>query len=215
MSDMRYFGQYADFKTASKNEGGSLLSADNIIGDSYSVEFRMEDGKNVAWIVNKFGFDVGYLDARMSYQLDVFKARGWSINVQLAQVLYSDTPDPGSYWGRVAVVCAEQRYQKEIDAYLDKLSSSLGKGVLPVIDLSEKGISEMLAAGGDWLSEDHLPLEKLPKGTALVKNQRSFTDNMVEQGRKGNKGCYFVSYAFIAIVIAAVVALGLKIAGVI
>ena len=48
-------------------------------------------------------------------------------------------------------------------------------------------------------------MPKRNPGTAIVKSHRSITENMVEQGRKGNIGCYVVSIAFIVVVVVGVV----------
>ena len=46
----RYFGSYQKIEPSSKKEGALLLSADNIIGDSYEIIF---DG-DLAWAKNRF-----------------------------------------------------------------------------------------------------------------------------------------------------------------
>lgn len=45
----RYFGSYQKIEPSSKKEGALLLSADNIIGDSYEIIF---DG-DLAWAKNR------------------------------------------------------------------------------------------------------------------------------------------------------------------
>ena len=39
---------------------------------------------------------------------------------------------------------------------------------------------------------------------AVLKDHRSMSEKMIEQGRARNKGCYFVSYLFIALVVIAI-----------
>ncbi|MDO4182736.1 MAG: hypothetical protein Q4E12_03910 [Coriobacteriia bacterium] len=205
MSDMRYFGTYADFRAASKKESEVLVGADNLVGDLFTVDFRVENGRTTAWIVNKFGVAIGRLDQSLTHRLDVLRARGWCLHALLSQVFCDNAPDPGTYWGRVALVCNEARYEPEIGVYLAKLGAELGKGIRPVVDLAPAGVDALLAAGGDWLSSDHLPLENPPKGTVLVKDSQSFLDKMVEQGRARNPGCYVVSWLFIIALVALVV----------
>lgn len=38
-----------------------------------------------------------------------------------------------------------------------------------------------------------------------MKSHRTLSDKLIEQGRQGNKGCYAISWAFIAIVLALVI----------
>ena len=51
------------------------------------------------------------------------------------------------------------------------------------------------------------------KGTAIMKSKRSLNERMIEQGRKGNIGCYIVSWAFFFALVALAV-FGLKSCGV-
>ena len=68
----RYFGSYQKIEPSSKKEGALLLSADNIIGDSYEIIF---DG-DLAWAKNRFGARVGHFTIDFSRQLRVLNARG-------------------------------------------------------------------------------------------------------------------------------------------
>ena len=66
----RYFGSYQKIQPSSKKEGALLLSADNVIGDSYEIIF---DG-DLAWAKNRFGARVGHFTIDFSRQLrDVYK----------------------------------------------------------------------------------------------------------------------------------------------
>ena len=58
-----YTGFYARFDTPSKKDAAVLLGADNLVGDLFDVEFVTEEGTAVAWIVNRFGHRVAFLDA--------------------------------------------------------------------------------------------------------------------------------------------------------
>ena len=78
----RYFGSYQKIEPSSKKEGALLLSADNIIGDSYEIIF---DG-DLAWAKNRFGARVGHFTIDFSRQLRVLNARGWKFIALLSLV---------------------------------------------------------------------------------------------------------------------------------
>ena len=190
-----------------------LLGSDNLIGDTFSIEFKVKEGRTTAWIVNKFGLVVCYLDQQTTYKLDVFRARNWSIHCQLAQVLFSNTSEDRNYWGKVAIICNNKKYDEAIENYLSKLSEQLVQGILPRVDLSEPNIDKMLSLNGQWVSSDHIPVLKQEEGTVVVKSQRSLSDKLIEAGRAGNAGCYAVSWAFILLLIMGAVAIGAKLMG--
>ena len=80
----RYFGSYQKIEPSSKKEGALLLSADNIIGDSYEIIF---DG-DLAWAKNRFGARVGHFTIDFSRQLRVLNARGWKFIALLSLVAF-------------------------------------------------------------------------------------------------------------------------------
>ena len=49
-----------------------------------------------------------------------------------------------------------------------------------------------------------MPLPQKEVGMAVLKDHRTMSEKMIEQGRAGNKGCYAVSIAFIVIVVLAI-----------
>lgn len=200
MNDMRYFGQYMPFKTKTKREGLFLTNADNLIGDEYTISFEVEEGRTVAWLINRFGDKVGFFSPSDTYTLDVYRAREWNLHALLSLVLFTDEHDdqPGAYWGEMAVIACPNRYEEEISTYIEGLKAELAKGVRPEVDLTVVQIDEMLAKGGNWISSDHRSSWKQEKGTVVMKESRSLLEGVIEEGRKGNVGCYIVSYAFIA-----------------
>lgn len=200
MNDMRYFGQYMSFKTRTKDEGLFLTNADNLIGDEYTLSFEVEEGRTVAWLVNRFGGKVGFFSPSDTYTLDVYRAREWSIHALLSLVLFTNEHDdqPGAYWGEMAVIACPKRYEEEVSVYLERLKEQLVQGIRPEVALTVVQIDKMLAEHGNWVCADHRPSWKQEKGTVVLKDSRSLSENVIEQGRSGNIGCYVVSYAFIA-----------------
>ena len=71
MQAERYFGTYARFNTLSKKDAAILLGADNPIGDVFEIVFQTDNGVSTAWMKNRFGALIGFLDAELSRQLSI------------------------------------------------------------------------------------------------------------------------------------------------
>lgn len=209
--DQSYEGFYARFDTVSKNQGSLLMGADNIVGDDYEVFFKTEDNIVTAWLKNKFGAEIGYFNVDASRKLQLAQARDMKIRAILSFVAYSDTPDPGCYWGEMAVFCYSTAYSTELNAFIDRCAAKIGEGVRPNIDLGSQAVSKIFTEE-NWLPSETVPLPKKEIGMAVLKDHQSMSEKMIEQGRAGNKGCYAVSWLFIALVLVAIV-YGLHMAG--
>lgn len=209
--DQSYEGFYARFESASKNQGSLMMGPDHIVGDDYEVEFRTEDNRVVVWLKNKFGAEAGFLDVEASRKLQLAAAREQRIRAILSFVAYSDEPDPGLYWGQMAIFCFNPAYEKEMDAFVDRVAKKIGEGVRPNIDLGSSAVAKIFEEP-DWVPNDTVPLPKKETGMAILKDHQSMSEKMIEQGRAGNKGCYAISWIFIAIVVVAII-YGLHIAG--
>ena len=182
------------------------MGADNLVGNDYTVEFKTEDGSVTAWLKNKFGVEIGFLDVDGSRKLQLANARGQNMRVLLAFVAYSDLPDPGHYWGEVAVICFNPAYGEEMNAFADRVAAKLADGVRPAINLGSSAVSKIFDEP-DWLPSDTVELPKKEKGMAVLKDSQSLSEKMIEQGRAKNRGCYVVSWIFIVVLVLAVIVL--------
>ena len=205
MDDLRYFGTYARFETESKKDAAVLIGADSLVGDLFDIEFDTREGRIVAWIVNKFGARVCYIDGDVVRDLNIARARSWNLRAILSFVAFTDTPDPGFYWGQVAIICNDPRYDEAVDAFVGRVQKLLADGVRPDVDLGAQGIDRMLANDGSWMTESRVPFPEKTHGTVILKSRLKTSEKLIEQGRKGNKGCYMVSWAFLILVAAAAV----------
>lgn len=209
----RYFGTYQTFQTASQKEAADLIGADNLVGDRYRIECTIEDGIQKAWLVNKFNRRVGYFDPIFSRELSIKQAQGMALVGLLSFVAFTDNPEPGFYWGEVAVVAYDKTEEEIFSTFIDAVSRSLKKGVRPVIDLKSSAVDHLISSGGTWIPQDTVPFPTPEKGTAILKNHQSMMDRLVEEARKGNKGCYLASWAVLLALVALIV-VGLKSCGV-
>lgn len=202
MQAERYFGTYARFETASKREAAALLGADNLVGDAFDIVFEKENGTSIAWLRNRFDGMIGYLDADTSRMLQVFLARGWSLHAVLSFVAFSDSPKPGHYWGQVALLCYDKKYEQAFDNFLTTISKRLAAGVRPDVSLGEQGIGKVIESDGSWTPKDTVKLPPKEEGTAIVKDSRKLSEKLIEQSRQGNKGCYAASWLVLLGIIA-------------
>ncbi len=213
MIDDHCFGTYARFETNNKKDAAVLLGSDCIVGDLFSIDLRPSKGITQAWIQNPFGADIGYLDPKVSHKLEILTARGWKTNVVFSFVAFSDSADGGSYWGEVALISFEPSLASEFDTFTATVAKLISKGIRPKIDLGPQALENIIESHGSWEPSQRTPFPETDKHTAILKKTCSLMDTMVKEGRKGNKGCYLVSWAFLLAMVAAMV-FGLKSCGV-
>lgn len=185
-----------------------MMGADDLVGNAYSISMEVQDGRMVAWISNKFGAKRAFLDEEVSQKIQLAQARGQEVRALLSFVAYTDAPEPGFYWGEVAVFCFDPSVSQPVEAFIKRIGERLAEGVRPRIDLGSEAIRKMLD-DPNWMPSETVPLPKKEVGMAILKQHQSLGDKMVEQGRARNKGCYVVSWLFILVVVAFLVYMGL------
>ncbi|WP_165248533.1 hypothetical protein [Adlercreutzia sp. ZJ141] len=198
----KFFGSYERFSTPSKKEAAVLLGADNLVGDRYDIVFKTENHVSIAWLKNRFDGEVGFFNANVSRTLRVLSARGWKLNAVLSFIAYSDIPEPGEYWGEMALICYDPSLEESFLPFVSKFGNDMVDGNRRSLLLNDHELQSIIDSNGNWLPSTKTKLPTLDKGTAFIKTRRSFTEKMVEHGRKGNIGCYLISWAFILCLIA-------------
>lgn len=211
--DTTYAGFYARFDTASKKDAAILLGADNLVGDSFEVVFKTHEGLTIAWLKNRFDTLVGFLDTENTQRLRILHARDWKIRAFLSFVAYTDSPEPGHYWGEMAILCFTPAYEETFERFSKNIALRLIDGVRPEIDLGESAVEQIISTIGDWKPVKTVPMPTKTTGTAVMKSRRKVSEKLIEQGRKGNKGCYLASWIFLLVLIVVLV-FGLKTCGV-
>lgn len=204
MAETPYFGQYFRFETEDKRKAADLLSTNNLVGDRYRVEFMEEDEGTKAWLVNRFDDRIGFLDGAGAYEARLAIARGWTTVAFLSFVAYTQNPEPGFYWGEVALIAYDSRYEDEMSVFLEALADSMGNGVRPKIDFGKDAFNQIIETKGSWFPKNRVKMPEMEKGTAVVKDHRTANDHLIEQARKGNVGCYIGSWVFLLAAVAAI-----------
>mgnify|MGYP000388107790 CR=1 FL=1 len=120
----------------------------------------------------------------------------------LSFVAFTDSPEPGEYWGEVAILCFSPEHEQAFTTFAGNVAQRLMEGIRPEVDLGEQGIKQILDSNGTWSPSKTVPLPTKKPGTVIMKGRRKMSERLIEQGRKGNKGCYIVSWIFILAVVA-------------
>ena len=213
MADIPYFGTYARFDTASKKDAAVLLGADNLVGDVFDIEFVTEDGVRTAWMKNRFGAMVGVFEPGTSRDLSLCEARGFRMQALLSFIAYSESPEPGEYWGEAAIICYDPKDAEAFECFTGNIAARMMDGIRPEVDLGEQGYAKVVESKGTWKPTKTVSLPSKQAGVAILKTRRSVSEKMIEQGRKGNKGCYILSWVFLLALIAGII-FGLRSCGV-
>lgn len=208
-----YEGYYARFAALSKDDAAIIVGADTIVGDEFEVFFQVEDGISIAYLKNKFDATIGKFDRDVSRKLQLAEAGERVVRAYLSFVAYSEEPEPGQYWGEVAIITFNPIDEEVFEPYLEGISEKLAAGVRPNIDLTGAEVARLYNNEG-WLPTATVPKPTMEKGSAVVKDHRTLSEGVVEQGRKGNPGCYAVSTVLNLLMIAVVLYVVLKVAGV-
>ena len=209
----RYFGTYQTFRTVSKKDAALLMGSNTLVGDRYRINLTMDEGVHRAWLINKFYETIGYFDDGFSRELSLFAAEGLELVGILSLVAFTETPEPGEYWGQAAVIGYSPHYAEEFNRFVDGVCGLIGKGIRPKLALKGPAVDEIINSNGTWLPSEREPLPEKQRGMALLKTRRGFIDGLVEAGRTGNKGCYILSWAFLLALVAAII-IGLESCGV-
>lgn len=200
-----YFGRYERFSVPEKKDAGILLGADNMVGDVYDIRCDIEDGVHIARLLNRFGQEPGCLDANVSREVSLLQAKGLICKAILSFVAFTDHPDDGHYWGEVALICYNPAYEAAFLKFITAVSDRMGDGIRTKIDFGAEGVDHIIASDGEWIPKQTVPMPNKSKGMAIMKSHRKISDKLIEQGRRGNKGCYVISWVFLLAVVALII----------
>jgi hypothetical protein len=200
-----YFGTYEKFNTVSKNDAGILLGRDNCVGDIYSIECELVDGEHKAWLISRFDQKIGFFSPKFSRKISLLLADNLKVKAILSVVAFTDNSEEGFYWGEMAIIAYNPAYETEFTNFINNVSLKLADGVRPKLGLGAEGESKVISTNGEYVPNQNMPAFKKEKGTAILKDHRSAADKLVEEGRKGNKGCYIISWAFLLAIVAIIV----------
>lgn len=200
-----YYGAYVRFQTVDKRAGAALTGSDNAVGDCGEIVWQLDEEKRQqAWLKNPYGHLIGHLNPPDSYTLAVYHAKGWTLRYVLSFTAYSEEPEPGSYWGQVAIIAYAPRYEQQFSHFLKSFAHAAGEGLRPDPALSTSGVSRVIEDPASWATTNKVKIPQEGGKTVILKDHRSMHDKVLDQGRSRNIGCYIISWAFIIAVIAGI-----------
>lgn len=201
-----YFGSYIRFETVDKKAGAALVGPDNAIGDIGDIVWKRDaNHQQQAWLQNRFGGQFGFIDPKESHKLAVIHAKGWTIKYVLSFTAYSEKPDPGVYWGQVAIIAYPKRYEESFSVFLKTFSEACATGARPDPELGPSSIQTILDDASSWKSTKKVKIPSLDSSSVVLKDHRSVHDKVLDMSRKKNVGCYIISWIFLLGLVAAIV----------
>lgn len=208
MAPLPYFGTYCRFTTKTKKDGSTLIGADNLVGDLFEIEFIREGNDDVAWMRNRLGALVGFFDQDITHELAICKAKDMDTRAILASVWFTEQPEPGTYWGEAVLVCSPKSQAESFDEFARGLGKMIADGVRPNVVLSAGNVEKVVETKGAWMPTERTPKLDKQGGSAILKDHRTFSENMIEKARERNLGCMIGGWAaLIACVVFVVLAL--------
>lgn len=203
MAALPYYGSYARFQAHSKKEGAALLGADNIIGAVCEIVFNTDkSGHTSVDVYNPFGANIGKIQGKEAEDLLVCKAKGWTMHAILVCTYYSEKPEPGNYWGEVALVCfPNDDNAASFEAFTVAVAHMIGEGKRVEVDLAAKGIEQVVENNGSWLPSGRVAKLDLEPGTAVIKDHMTASESLIEMSRARNKGCLVGGWLFIILLV--------------
>lgn len=192
-----YFGKYERFEVPNKKDAGLLMGADNIVGDVYDIECKLNNGVYTAFLVNRFNQKPACFDSSMSRKISILQAKGMDCKAILSFVAFTDYPDNGHYWGEVALICYNPAYSAAFLKFITNVAKRMEDGLRTQVNLGSEGLEKIIASNGEWVPKQTVPMPDKTKGTAIMKSYKKISERIIEQGRRGNIGCYIISWIFL------------------
>lgn len=197
-----YFGSYGRFTAPEKEHAVHLMSADSLIGDELNYAMHTQDGKTRVVLSNRFGGEIGSLDAKSAHDIQLCLAKDWNVHVLLASI-FQKHPEGGgraTHWGEVVILAYPPAQAEAFDVFTGNIAKMLSEGIRPEVELQQSSVTQVLESGGSWTPNGrHATVSK--DGSVMLKGSLSLNDKLVEQARKRNPGCMFAGWVFIAALI--------------
>ena len=197
------FGTYAKALPFDKYCAAKLISADNVVGDIYTVDVKTEGLHHQAFVTNRFGHSPAYFDGDISRQISVSKAQGNRIFAILTLVGFTESDNVSNYWAEFAIIALPSTNKQIYDKFLLRISDSIKEGKRLRVDLTDQDFNKIIDSKGSYIPTSTIPLPEKQGGTVFLKTSMSFRERMIEQARKKNIGCFIGGWAFLLICITA------------
>lgn len=209
----RLFCKYAVATPKTHEDVGSLLNADNIVGDISCVDISFVDGKHVASVVNRFNKSPACFDEKTSKELAICEAESTKIRAILTQVGFTEGREDSNYWAEYALFCYNPSDEELFKPFIDFYCIQASKGTRLDLNISSQDIEKIISSKGKIFPKNTLSSSKKTKGTVVLKSKKKLQDSLIEKGRERNIGCMISGWAFLLLVVSLFIFIIYKILG--
>lgn len=209
----RLFCKYAIATPKTQKDVGSLLNADNIVGDISNVSILLLDGKHVASVVNRFNKSPAYFDEETSKELAVCEAESKIILAILTRVGFTEGREESNYWAEYALFSYNTSDEELFKPFIDFYCLQASKGIRLNLDLNAQDIEKIISSKGIIFPKNTLSSTKKTKGTVILKSKKNLQDSLIEKGRARNIGCMIGGWAFLLLIVSLFIFVIYKIMG--
>ena len=209
----RLFCKYGIATPKTKEDIGSLLNADNIVGDISNVSISLLDGKHVASVVNRFNKSPAYFGEETSKELAVCEADSKIILAILTRVGFTERREGSNYWAEYALFCYNPSNEEFFKPFIDFYCIQASKGTRLDLNISSQDVEKIISSNGKIYPKNTLSSTKKTKGTVVLKSKKNLQDFLIEKGRERNIGCMIGGWAFLLLVVSLFIFIIYKILG--
>ena len=144
----------------------------------------------------------GFLEPELAERILKLNNDGWDIHICPSLVIFNRPKN--LYTCEVAILAFLPEQREIFEPFAIKIFERIAHGEHPQINLTNKQLERVVESKGAWCKTDELPISKLPKGSAVYKDQMTATERMAKQAAKRPVGCY-IGLVVVAVLIIAIV----------
>jgi hypothetical protein len=194
-----YEGFYAHF-TPQDEEGMRYL------GGSWApvgMEFELAEHEGGLAVVTQDGHCVAPLERALAARIRAFWERDWVVHCILAFITYN--AEEKAFTGEFACICYSPQLSEgergALETFIGNITKRIAQASHPSLSLTQEQFVRVIESKGAWFLTKNLPWPELPRGTVFYRRRRTLSDRLVSAAVKGNKGCLFLSWTVIALVV--------------
>ena len=169
----RLFCKYAIATPKTQEDVGSLLNADNIIGDISNVSISLVDEDYIAGVVNRFDKSPACFDKKTSKELAICEAESKKIRAILTRVGFTEGREDSNYWAEYALFCYNPSDEKFFKPFIDFYCVQASKGTRLDLNISSQDIEKIISSNGNIYPKNTLSSKKKTKGTVVLKSKKN------------------------------------------
>ena len=200
-----YLGLLAWIDARDGEGGRAMAGSECTIGCRLGIDFSDDGGVT---LLSPRSTMLGSLSPDDAAAVNSCRERGWDVEARLELVAWSQ--EDGAWSGEIAIVCrdgSDPEIATALEGFSKRLATRIRGGDHPSPALSQGQFEKVLESGGQWCLTDPAPLPSKNGGKTVFRRHQTFTDKLVEASMEHRAGCTVASFAALAVIVAAIVAL--------